>query len=91
VREAARRRLLALVDPALIALDELVRDTDPEQRRERLLAARDILDRAGLGQVKRVRLGQDEEAPAASVVLVPWTAAEASTDVPAGELPPGDG
>jgi hypothetical protein len=46
VKEAARRRLLELVDPALVRLDDMVRESDDE--RVVLAAVKEILTRAGI-------------------------------------------
>ena len=46
VKEAARRRLLELVDPALVRLDRMVRESDDE--RVVLAAVKEILTRAGI-------------------------------------------
>lgn len=54
VREAATQRLLAMVDPALTALLEIVNDTEEKLTPARLAAAKDILDRAGLVAVQKV-------------------------------------
>lgn len=50
VREAARLRLLALVDPALAALDKAMRSQgkSPAHNSVAVQAARDVLDRNGL-------------------------------------------
>lgn len=53
VLEAARKRLLDMVDPALRELELLVEDSamDPKTK---LAAVKDILDRVGLGATQRV-------------------------------------
>lgn len=53
VRDAARRRLLDLVAPAIVALAEIVESSD---ERARLAAARDILDRCGLREAEVVHV-----------------------------------
>ena len=56
VREAARARLLSLVDPALGVLARAVRPRDPESNWEpnatELRAVAEILTRAGIGEEK---------------------------------------
>jgi hypothetical protein len=49
LRTEAWARIMELTDPALTALAALVADDDPTARPQRLGAARDLLDRAGLG------------------------------------------
>ena len=46
VREAARRRLLELVDPALVRLDRIIRESNDE--RIVLAALKEVLTRAGI-------------------------------------------
>jgi hypothetical protein len=58
VKQAARERLLALVDPAIGALGKLVRKSKAEA--VKLGAARDILDRTGYKPTDRVQV---EEVP----------------------------
>jgi len=52
VVRAAHERLLALVDPAITALAQLIESADSDA--VRLAAARDVLDRCGLKSVERV-------------------------------------
>jgi hypothetical protein len=54
VKEAAGRRLLALVDPALVTLARAVKGKGRPTAVE-ISAARDILDRAGLGAKETAR------------------------------------
>jgi len=68
VREAAKLRLLAMVDPALAALHEIVADKDPVARQQRLGAARDILDRAGLKAKDEVEISGPDGAPVNFVI-----------------------
>jgi hypothetical protein len=57
VREKARLRLLALVDPAIGALGELVRDKRIPA--VRLQASKDILDRAGIREAPETAAGSN--------------------------------
>lgn len=52
VRDAAKRRLLEMADPALAALSKIV--TSSESDAVKLQAAKDILDRCGLGAVQKI-------------------------------------
>ncbi|PWU57682.1 hypothetical protein DLJ47_01880 [Micromonospora sp. S4605] len=76
VRKAAALRLLALADPAITALAEVVRSAPKES--DRVRAATAILDRAGLGPSSKIEVeakkweevfttivdDEDDEAPA---------------------------
>jgi len=63
VKNAARLRLLAMVDPALAALSEIVSDPDPMARQQRLAAAKDILDRAGYKATDTLQVSGIDGAP----------------------------
>lgn len=54
VRQKAQERLLAMADPALNALVEIVTNGDEKLTGTRLAAARDILDRIGLSATQKV-------------------------------------
>jgi hypothetical protein len=56
VQEAAKRRLLAMADPALAALNDIVQDKGKTRASVRLAAARDILDRIGLGATHKTEV-----------------------------------
>ena len=53
VKQKALERLAALVDPALVALSDIVRN---KRHSSRMAAAKDILDRSGLKPVERVEV-----------------------------------
>lgn len=53
VRAAAQARLLALVDPALAELSNLLK---AKQESARLGAVKDVLDRAGLKEAQKIEL-----------------------------------
>ena len=58
VRDAARRRLLELVDPAIGTLERalLLPDDEREPTQVNITAARDILDRTGFGEKVKVEV-----------------------------------
>ena len=69
VREAARRRLLALVDPALATLARSLKLDGPAAS-VALAAAKDVLDRAGMKGAEVLQLTGVDGAPIQNEVIV---------------------
>jgi hypothetical protein len=70
VREAATRRLLALVDPAIDTLHMALRDDDPKVRASAVKAAEGILNRTGLEAVSKVDV---EDKTSTAAIIAEWT------------------
>jgi hypothetical protein len=76
VREAARERLAALVDPAITELSKLIHAADSDS--VRVSAIKDILDRAGYRPADRVEQASDIQITVSYVdTPQPWEAATA--------------
>lgn len=66
--KAAKLRLIALADPAINALAQVVRDKEASQA-DRIKAANAILDRAGLGPSSKIEHGAEPHVGFLGMVL----------------------
>lgn len=69
VRDAARLRLLALVDPALATLGRSL-DLKGNQAQVALAAARDVLDRAGFKSTEKLEISGADGGPIREEMVV---------------------